>query len=84
MEVGAVVRLIPPYMQGARGEETSRAAAVEVGLGSEQWGRKERIELCWQRESVTLSRAKERILERLWEKQDRRTPVPVTSFLSSW
>ena len=33
MEVGAVVRLIPPYMQGARGEETSRAAVVEVGLG---------------------------------------------------
>ena len=84
MEVGAVVRLIPPYMQGARGEETSRAAAVEVELGSEQWGRKERIELCWQRESVTVSRAKERILERLREKQDRRTPVPVTSFLSSW
>ena len=84
MEVGAVVRLIPPSCQGARGEETPRPAAVEVGLGSEQWGRKERIELCWQRESVTLSRAKERILERLWEKQDRRTPVPVTSFLSSW
>ena len=35
-------------------------------------------------EHVTVSRAKERILERLWEKQDRRTPVPVTSFLSSW
>ena len=57
-----------------------RPAAVEVGLGSEQWGRKERIELCWQRESV--ARAKERILERLREKQDRRTPVPVTVLTS--
>ena len=44
--------LIPPPVQGARGEETSRPAAVEVGLGSEQWGRKERIEMAWQRESV--------------------------------
>ena len=62
-------------MQAVQGEEVARPPAVEVGLGSDQWGRRARVELVWEREGVVAAR--DRILERLREAQDRRTPVPV-------
>jgi len=63
-------------LQCVRGEDVTRPYHVELGLGSEQWGRKLPLDLIWEKESVT--RAKDRILERLREAEhDRRTPVPV-------
>ena len=61
-------------MPAGLGKETPWPGSVEVGLGREQWGRKERIQLAWHRESGLVESAvkvqklncvKERILGRL-------------------
>ena len=70
---------------------------AQVGMGSGQWGARERLQLIWEKEGVILARyvnlflswqgaffstfnchclKRDRILERLRESSDRRTPVP--------
>jgi len=61
-------------IQAARGDEIVKPPAIEVGMGSGQWGARERLQLIWEKEGVILAR--DRILERLRESSDRRTPVP--------